>query len=192
MDKKQVIKHTRQYMNHIRSIPEKINYIRQKISDLETVLNLAPSASISRLDKVVGNTPYYSMTSGSVERCEDTRERIAAHNENIKAMEKEREKVKAAIREAFYISRGDWGEVLTMKYIDNIPVAAIARKKHISKTTVGAMDNYGLLSIANILLNLSAEGERYDYNGRYIPMTAKQKYDIEHWEKTTDIPRVST
>ena len=191
MDKRQVIKHTRQYMNHIRHLPDKIKDIRQNINDLETSLNLSAAASTSRIDGTPHKTPFYSITSGTVERCEDLRERIAAHIANIERLEKEREKVKAAIKNAFYISRCDWGEVLTMKYFDNLTTADIARLKHTSKSTIGTMENNGLLSLANILLNLSAEGECYDYAGRYIPITAKQKYNIENWEKTTDIPRVS-
>lgn len=190
VDKRQVIKKARHYMNHIRNIPDQINDIRQEIDDLETALKLLPAASTSKLDKSTGKIPYYSTTSEAVQKSDNIRERIAAHYKRIERLEKEREKVKAAISDLFYISRGDWGDVLTKKYIDNMPMSAIAKYKHKSKSTLGTMENNGLLSLANTLLNLPADGESYDYKGRYIPMTAKQKYDIEHWEKTTDIPRV--
>lgn len=183
MDKREVIKTARKYVAYCRNIPDKIAELNQQIVDNERQMTFV-TINVSSVE-IRGNTPA---NSSPVYGVLAKKERLIKENKTIAAkiekMEREYEDFRHFLRWHLYNGTG-WNSmnVLYDRYYKGLSLTALCNNYRRSKQTVGKQENKELLTLANVVLELKADGEFYDSNGTYKDYTEKTKQQIRDWVK---------
>lgn len=184
MTKREVVNSIKDYMQRVKRIPGQIEELEKDIRDLKYFISADPQARTSKINLTRGGRVNLSDVETNIHKRERARQDIKRKQAQIKALWESYHKTRDFVQNKFILnmSLATEGNILMLFYFRGLSLKEIAQKSHQSQTAIREQYTSGLLTLANLLLDLKAAGEYYKETGEYIHLTPGTKEKMRNYD----------